>query len=472
MNKKITTVGFFVSIILLAQVMVPPVMAPPIDEDFKITISTDDLQKIEDAIDNLKDSTLYEPLKSIFYDNVTYCKDSDEVELNLIGIRGILQYLADHLDDLGDITNSLVYDINGLIMAIIEIIIIYIVAIPFIALELIIMDLERAITEFSNNIIAHLGDIITGGLITGIAALITDINELIEKIKEIIPSSAEDLKEYLVRAAGVALQSMIVSIGRTILENYVKPRFGYISITADYIVNACTYTTQLVDDLNMKIPWIKSIFVELPEALVEFFKPEGLIVKISLLDDLATAIYNAYLAAQGLLSTYGSTYEKITIIIDNIVGLYDYYNGATKPWEEPIIVTGKIMNFDSDVVVSFVDPDQADAVTVSPGSNGLYQLEYITTYKENPMAMHQFNVSANCESSTKTQKDWGFSHGVANVSFDFRKAKVRSEPSSRIQILGARLESLFENLKILFRHFALGIDLIKDFQRSYTPTMC
>ena len=473
MNKKITIVGFFVSIMLLAQIMVPPVMASPIDENYKIKISKDDLQKLENAINNLKGSILYQPLKSIYDNSVNYYDDSDEVELKLSGIHDMLEYLAQTFPNLGDITNSLAYSINDLIVEIISIIIFYIAAIPFIVLELIIQDIELAVTEFFNNVILHLGDIFTGGLIVGVAGLITDINELIEAIKTIIPNSLEELKPYLTEAVEVALQSMIVSIGKTILDDYVMPRFGYISYTAEKIVNACVYTKKLVDDLNMKLIWIQSIFVDLPRVFVEFVNAEGLVAKISLFDDLTTAIFNAYLAAVNLYNTLGTVSQEITIIYNNMVDLYNYYYNDAKPWEDPITVTGQIMNFDSDVVVCFDDPDQTDVVTVSPGSGGYFELEYVTINKENPMVMHQFIVKATSGDITKTQNDWAYSDGQADVDFNFGKVKARSEPSNRLQILGAKLDSLFAGFKMLFRQFTLGLNnLMKESQKSYTSTMC
>ena len=473
MNKKITIVGFFVSIMLLAQIMVPPVTASPIDENYKINISKDDLQKLENAINNLKGSILYHPLKSIYDNSIIYYGDGDEVELKLSGIHDMLEYLAQTFPTLGGITNSLASSINDLIIEIICIIISYIVAIPFIVLKVIVQDIELAVTEFFNNVISHLVDIFRGGLIVGIAGLITDIKELIEAIKTIIPNSLEELEPYLIEAVEVALQSMIVSIGRTILDDYVMPRFGYISYTAEKIVNACVYTKKLVDDLNRKLPWIQSIFVDLPRVLVEFVKAEGLVAKISLFDDLNMAIFNAFLAAVKLYNNIGTVSQEITIIYNNMVDLYDYYYNETKPWEEPITVTGQIMNFDSDVVVCFDDPDQTDVVTVSPGGDGYFELEYVTKNKENPMVMHQFTVKATYGDISKTQNDWAYSDGEADVDFNFRKTKARLEPYNRLQILGAKLESLFAGFKMLFRQFTLGLNnLMKELQMSYTLTMC
>ncbi|PNX47884.1 MAG: hypothetical protein BV457_04855 [Thermoplasmata archaeon M9B1D] len=472
MNKKVIAVCFFVSIMLITQIMVPPVTTLPIDENYKIKINKDDLQKLENAINNLKGSILYQPLKSIYDSSVIYYDDSDEAELKLNSIHDMLEYLAQTIPTLGDITNILAYSINDLILEIIDIIISYIIAIPFIVLELIIQDIELAITEFSNNVISHLGDIFTGGLIVGVAGLITDIDELIEAIRTIIPNSLEELKPYLIEAIEVALQSMIVSIGRTILDDYVTPRSGYIGYTAEKIVNACVYTKELVDDLNMKLLWIQSIFVDLPRALVEFVKAEGLVAKISLFDDLTTAIFNAYLAAVNLYNNYGTVPQEIKMIYDNIVELYNYYND-TKPWEEPITVTGQIMNFDSDVVVRFDGQDQTDVASVSPGSDGYFKLEYVTKNKENPMVMHQFSVNATYRNISKTQNDWAYSDGYADVDFNFGKVKAHSEPSNRLQILGVKLESFFAGFKMLFRQFTLGLNsLMKELEKSYTPTMC
>jgi hypothetical protein len=233
------------------------------------------------------------------------------------------------------------------------------------------------------------------------------------------------------------------------------------------------YTKKLVDDLDRKLPWIQSIFVDLPRIFVEFVKAEGLVAKLSLFDDLTMAIFNAYLAAVNLYNTIGTISQEITIIYNNMVDLYNYYYNESKPWEEPITVTGQIMNFDSDVVVCFNDPDQTDVVTVSPGGDGYFELEYITKNKENPMVMHQFIVNATYGDIYKTQNDWAYSDGQADVDFNFGKAKARSEPSNHLQILGAKLESLFAGFKMLFRPFTLGLNnLMKELQKSCTQTIC
>ncbi|PNX50055.1 MAG: hypothetical protein BV456_07980, partial [Thermoplasmata archaeon M8B2D] len=93
MNKKVIAVCFFVSIMLITQIMVPPVTTLPIDENYKIKINKDDLQKLENAINNLKGSILYQPLKSIYDSSVIYYDDSDEAELKLNSIHDMLEYL-------------------------------------------------------------------------------------------------------------------------------------------------------------------------------------------------------------------------------------------------------------------------------------------------------------------------------------------------------------------------------------------
>ena len=440
MKRKITIAGFFVAIILLAQltVVMPSVVADDgYNSDDKIKLSNCELERLDNAIENLSDTSLYDTLLIIKEENI-----NEDGELNVLGLHDMILFLNNSLDGSILYSNDVISNINELLVLIVYILTLGIVAIPVTVIVLIIADMIGLFQNFAEILfdVAIMIYIPYLGLIPGLFLLIEDLDNLIDRFMD-IPMDGNEKKGYIRQkfkdARSIVFKLMVLFTANTIWQGYVKPSLGYVGEFAEYLFGICYYSVRVVQDGIITIRWFKTIFIDPAKAFFDFLKAKGL-EKIQKLIALGESFFEAMSAADdwiwevGILMGLGLPYPGIMDLYGLLFSLddtYSYYNSEPKPWLRPIIVYVEITNEeDEEVTVTFADPLQTDSATFN-GSKKCY-LRYYTDITENPGSSHTIVVNAVGDGKVKTAETSAFSDGEAEIEFAFQKNVAKSHSKS------------------------------------------
>ena len=437
-KRKLTITGFFVAIILLAQltVVMPSVVADDDDDhEGKIKLNNDDLDRFENAIENLSGTDLYDSLKSIKEENI-----NEKNEFSVSGLHDMILFLNNSLDESILYSNDIISNVNEMLSVIIFILTIGIMAIPVTVIVLIIVDMIELLQNFAELVfdVAIMIYIPYLGLIPGLFLLVEDLDNLIDHFMD-IPMNGDERKAYIRQkfkdARSLVFKLMVLYTADMVFNNYVKPSMGYIGKSAEYLFNICYYSARVVQDGIIQIEWFKTIFIEPAKAFFDFLKTKGL-EKIQKLIVLGTSFFEAIRAADdwiwevGIWIALGFPYPDL-MDLSNLVwylqDAYNYYSSEPKPWLRPITVYVEISNEeDEEVTVTFADPIQDDSATFK-GSK-VCSLTYYTNTNatENPASSHTIVVNVEEDGKVKTAETSAFSDGEAKIEFTFQKNKGKS----------------------------------------------
>jgi len=459
MKKKIAIASFFITIIILAQLIVvmPSVIADDSDTPIDtITLSDDELNRFQDGIESLSDTDIYDDLVLILEENI-----NENNELSISGLHDMIIFLNNSLDK--SLLNSelVISNIIELLKTIVFIIMLGIAAIPVATLVFIVLDMIGLIQNFAEIVfdVAIMIYIPYLGLIPGLFLLIDDLEELIDRFMD-MPINDDDKKSYIRQkfrdARSLVFKLMVLYTADTIFYYYVKPTLGYIGEFATYLFNICYYSTRVVQDAIITIEWFKTIFIDPAKSFFDFVKTKGL-EKIQKLVVFGQTFAEAIRAADdwiwevGIWIALGLPYPGFTDLSNLIMYLdnvFDYYN--SKPWLEPISVYVTIKNEEDDeVTISFADPLQEDSQTFK--GTKICCLTYYTDITETPRSSHKINVTAVEDDQVKTATTSGFSDGETELEFNFKNKSGKSYSKSKkpISCLITKIKYLLYNLQKL-----------------------
>ena len=458
LKKKLYISIIFAAVILAAQ-FTTAVSAdntqPPVE---KIKLTDTEIQVLNEKINNFTDPAMRDGLREILDREV-----NENGEISFSGLQEIINVLNNY----NPWNDDGIYDLVDLAKAIVEIIIQHLFEIPLYVLALIledIADLFYHVSQVVDDIRLIYGSPILM-MIPGIYLLIQDMNTLIEDLKQ-IPNDVNETKEYLKEKVKIAVKLVIkdtIEDTAQIVYSFVRPRLGYVANFAESIYNTCITSEDFINDATTKIERVKTIFIDLPKAYLDFKNNP---TKDTLVT-FGNALYLAWIDIKAWYAdaTDGETeiLNEITTIYNNINYLYNYYN--QEPWNKPIKVKGSVINAPGEnVIISFENENQTDSYTIE-GSEGNFILEFNTTLDPPAEGLHTFTIVITSGSKTLEFERKAFSDGIVEMgTIDFNEGKdkfARPAVSKLLEIL-SNLGLIFEKIKafiqtILTEHRASSV---------------
>jgi len=481
MKRKITIAGFFVAILLLAQmaVVTPPVVADGPGDDEVIILTNEEVNRFEVVIANFSGTEWHDDLVSV-YETI-----GENNEFKISGLNQMIEILNNIIDNIGIFDYGTIFSINDLFRFLVDIIISSIFVIPVAILSLILMDVFY-LTEYYMVILADADFLVA----TTIAAFLPNLYDLLiqlDLLKEYyidipIPETDEEKRQYIIEkfkeAVNMAFQYIIIEYATFFLASYMVPKMGYLGEFVFYFAYTGAFTVKLVQDTQIKLSYFKTIFVDLPKAFIDFVKiKEG-----ALIDD-----YIAFCEALKAAKIAASDWQNATLYEGNILyadvmgvalglaGLYvQFTSSPEKPWLREIRVELDITKeIEDDITVSFKDPMQ-DSIDIIDGNSeaGYARIYYNTSILENPYKKHTFTVV--CTSSNgviKETETWSFSDGRIKIDFDFSKARSKSTAVTPLAILKEKLVNVLNFIQKIFSDsFFLLQNLFSSFSDPYVAS--
>ncbi len=435
MDKKIPLAMFFSTLMLLT-----PLTTTVHSSDLEsVYLKEEEINELEDLINEINDEDLRSDLLEFL--------DKDKIAVN--DLLDIADYLVNNQPDGSD--EEWNQDYINLAINIIRQIAVYILIIPIEAVYLYLQPLIDIVVSSVNIFYLIQEPFVHNSLVASFNENATILKNAIKKLPE-LPKTDEEKKERLEKSLNEAIKKCIRrSINFTIDATYefMKPRLGYISKSAEAIHDSIVQTPDLINGLADAPEEFRVIFVDLPNEIKSVYDKKGN-VKIVDVINLGIVIYEAYQAARGLQDTY----KDFSRIATNLESLYGYYEGEI--WNEPITVEGTLKNLENEITVSFKDESQTDSTTITMNNNGDFSINYHTDIKEKPASMHTINVVIDDGEKQKIIKDIGWSDGVIDLGLidlkEDKKVKTKDITPRPIFNFINDLGNLFEKLLNLLPH--------------------
>lgn len=476
MKRKITIAGFFVAIILLAQmtVVTPPVVADGLSDDEVIILTDEELNRFEEIIAGFSGTDWHDSLVSVYESSL-----GENNEFKISGLTQMLEILNDAINNIGYLYDIFLFSINDLFRFIVDLIISSILFIPVATLGLILMDVFN-LAEYYFMCLSDTDFLVAAA----IAIFMPEVYDLLIQLNILkdyyidIPDTNEEKRQYIIEklkeATNMAFQFVITEFATFFTVSYMIPKMGYLGEFALYFGTLGAFTIKLVQDTKIKLALFKTIFVDLPKAFIDFVKiREGALIAdfiafceaLKAAEIAANEWYNATYLDGNIL------YVDIMGIVGMLVALYIQFTiSPEKPWLREIRVEVEITKeVEDDITVSFEDPIQDSTYIVDGNSeSGNACIYYNTSITENPYQRHTFTVV--CTSSNgviKDTEDWSFSDGRIKIDFDFSKARSKSTAKAPLVILKEKLVNVLSYIqKIFFNSFVLFQNLFSSFSDS------
>jgi len=423
MNKKICIAGFFISILIVAQLSTAATFTTDnqlknedITNDYAIRLTDNERNRLETSIENISNFSLKTQMHSL----VAVAMD-DENTIN----TSVIQELLDLLSEYTPTNPDEIYDLMDLIEAIIEIITTHLLELPLLIVQALLYDVIM-IAEKTVEIVQDVVAIITfkslGDLFSAVTSLFSDFNRLIYHVRQ-LPTNMDELKIYVEERITACLTLVLEEITTevtTVVWEFSEPRLGYVSKFGVELYDTLLISEELYDHLTYKLEHFKVIFIELPLSYLEF-KNADEDHMIPTLINFSVAIFDAIGSAQTLLYDFmdneTEVIDDVTELIDHLTYLNSYY--GSEPWNQPITINGTVVNAGSNTVqISFLDEQQVDEVTVS-GENTSFVLSFDPSITENPYVLHSFTLVASTSEETLEFPRSSFSDGWVDIKIDF-----------------------------------------------------